>query len=49
MSHLKRVKLYSKSRRKCGATLQGFRFMILTDITKDACSELFDELKLVDF
>ena len=47
MSHLKRVNLYSKSRTKCGATFQGFRLMILTDITKDACSELFDELKPV--
>ena len=29
--------------------LNDFKLMILTDTTRNACSELFDELKLVEF
>ena len=41
--------LDSNSEQDVAQLLKDFRLMILIDTTRDACSELFDELKLVDF
>ena len=39
--------LDSNSEQDVVQLFKDFRLMILTDTTRDACSELFDELKLV--